>query len=131
MNAQTQYLEHQRQLLTALAARAEALLAAAAFREDSHHSICEQLQALCNAPSDESFYQQGQALLVKIVAAWPQLTPAIARDLFWFFGGDCLQFMPDEEIARFQTLDERRFELESAGQPFDYQKEKQKVFSLH
>lgn len=131
MNAHTNYLEYQRKLLANLTAKAESLLAEAAFREDTHHSICEQLQTLCNAPSDEFFYEQGQGLLVKIVAAWPQLTPAIARDLLWFFGGDCLQFMPDEEIARFQALDERRFELESAGQAFDYDREKQKVFGLH
>jgi hypothetical protein len=33
--------------------------------------------------------------------------------------------MPDEEIQLFQTLDERRYEAEQTGQPFDWNHEKQ------
>ena len=51
---------------------------------------------------------QGQELLCKIVAGYPQLMVLLPRDLLWFFGGDCLHFMPDDEIALFQTLDEQR-----------------------
>ena len=45
--------------------------------------------------------------------------------LLWFFGGDCLHFMPDEEIDLFQRLDERRYEAEERGETFDWNREKQ------
>jgi hypothetical protein len=43
----------------------------------------------------------------------------------WFFGGDCLHFMPDEEIQLYQQLDERRFAVEETGEDFDWATEKQ------
>ena len=33
--------------------------------------------------------------------------------------------MPDEEIALYQELDERRYAAEEAGEPFDWNMEKQ------
>jgi hypothetical protein len=33
--------------------------------------------------------------------------------------------MPDEEIALYQALDERRFEAEENDEPFDWNQEKQ------
>jgi len=45
--------------------------------------------------------------------------------LLWFFGGDCLHFMPDEEIELYQTLDERRYQAEQQGEVFDWNQEKQ------
>jgi len=49
----------------------------------------------------------------------------VPRDLLWFFGGDCLHFMPDDEIAVFQQLEERRYEAEQNDKPFDWNLEKQ------
>lgn len=72
-------------------------------------------------------FENGQTALCRIVSHFPQLMPHTARDLFWLFGGDCLHFMPDEEIAFFQRLDERRYECESEGQPFDYLMEKKRL----
>lgn len=67
------------------------------------------LQALANNElSGEDFYLAGQQLVCRIVAGYPQFTPNVARDLFWFFGGDCLHYLADEEIARFQAIDDAR-----------------------
>jgi len=51
----------------------------------------------------------------------------LPRDLLWFFGGDCLHFMPDEEIAFYQALDELRFSAEARGQIFNYAQAKKQL----
>ena len=79
----------------------------------------------------EDLSYEGQQLICKAVSAYPHITPLIPRDLFWFFGGDCLHFMPDEEIANYQQLDERRFEAEDKGEAFRFDEERAKVFGLH
>ncbi|MBB3168734.1 PA2817 family protein [Simiduia aestuariiviva] len=131
MSQPTTYLQHHIALINELISVAEKLLAMNTLREPQQEALYEQLQQLAKADADEDFYVLGQSILVKIVAAWPQLTPNISRDLFWFFGGDCLQYMPDEEIANYQALDEARHVADSADQPFDIATEKAKIFGLH
>lgn len=48
----------------------------------------------------------GQWLIAKIVSCYPHITPETPRDLFWYFGGECLHFLGDEEIQYFQNIDE-------------------------
>lgn len=79
----------------------------------------------------ESLLENGQLLISKIVACYPHITPHVPRELFWFFGGDCLHYMPDEEIAGYQRLDELRFEAEENGEEFDFEKERVRIFGLH
>ncbi|MET0356899.1 MAG: PA2817 family protein [Cellvibrio sp.] len=74
---------------------------------------------------------QGQQLLCRIVAGYPHLMPLVPRDLFWFFGGDCLHYMPDEEIAVFQQLDELRHEAKELQQAFSYEKARLSTMGLH
>lgn len=68
----------------------------------------------------DSAYDTGQDLLNKIGTHNPQLMPAIDRALFWFFGGNCMHFITDEEITRFQHLDEMAAEAEAEGREYDY-----------
>lgn len=75
--------------------------------------------------------QQGQILFCTLVRAYPHLVPLIDRDLFWYFGGDCLHFMPDEEIADFQRLDELRHEAETQNKNFNIEEERARIFKLH
>lgn len=65
-------------------------------------------------------YDDGQNMLVRMVRAYPQYVPLLARDLFWLFGGECLHYMTDEEMAQFQQLDETLAELEAKGEKVDY-----------
>ncbi len=74
---------------------------------------------------------QGQELLCKIVAGYPQLMHLLPRDLLWFFGGDCLHYMPDEEIKLFQLLDEQRHEAREANILFSYEQARAMIFGLH
>ncbi|AFU98027.1 PA2817 family protein [Simiduia agarivorans] len=131
METRLDYLAYHKHLIAQLAQRATELLESAPFREEAHSDLSKRLTALVNASPDDAFYTEGQACLCKIIAAWPQLTSSVARDLLWFFGGDCLQFMPDDEIRQFQTLDEARFEAESTGDTPDYGKLRQQIFGLH
>ena len=131
MSSKMSHFEYHQALLKELTDNASKLLAMDAFAEDQHTSIHDALVELCKRPADEQFYELGQDTLCKIVAAWPQLTPIIARDLFWFFGGDCLQYMPDHEIASYQRLDEARFDAESQAVDFDFKTAKGQIFGLH
>lgn len=74
---------------------------------------------------------QGQQLFCRIVAAYSHLMPLVPRDLLWFFGGDCLHYMPDEEIRIFQNLDEQRQEAIETNQPFSYENARLKSMGLH
>lgn len=73
----------------------------------------------------DSAYARGGDWLVHIFTHVPQLTPAIDRDLLWFFGGECLHFLTDEEISLFQQLDELEEENRQRGAVFDRQVAKQ------
>ena len=59
-----------------------------------------------NPDSVQGDQHPGQQLVTTIIARYPHITPIVPRDLFWYFGGDCLHFLGDEEIAFFQDLDE-------------------------
>jgi len=74
---------------------------------------------------------QGQYLFCRVVAAYPHLMPLVPRDLLWFFGGDCLHYMPDEEIRVFQELDEQRQQANETRQPFSYENARLKTLGLH
>ena len=82
--------------------------------------------ACAQAPS-EDFEQQGQYLLTQIITHYPHITPVVSRDLFWFFGGECLHYMGDDELARYQQLDE----MLNDEPELDYIEAKSKVFKLH
>ena len=51
---------------------------------------------------ERDMYLEGPALVSRLFTAYPDFAPTFPRDLLWFFGGECLHFMPDEEIAEFE-----------------------------
>jgi hypothetical protein len=113
-------LNHLRSILVALG-EAEQIL------DDSHAMFVERYdELLADLPeSPDSSLYLGQDLISQIFQRYPQIAHLVPRDLLWFFGGDCLHYMPDEEIALYQLLDERRFQAEENGQAFDWNQEKQ------
>jgi hypothetical protein len=84
-----------------------------------------------SAVGGASLLIQGQEILCKIVAGYPQLMPLLPRDLLWFFGGDCLHYMPDDEISVFQLLDEQRQEARETNSVFSYENARALAFGLH
>ena len=95
--------------------------------EESHLLFLErfdELRALLPIDPIESQYL-GQDMMSQVILRYPQIAHLVPRDLLWFFGGDCLHFMPDEELDLYQALEERRFEAEQNDEPFDWNQEKQ------
>ena len=95
--------------------------------EESHSLFLErfdELRALLPIDPIESQYL-GQDLMSQVILRYPQIAHLVPRDLLWFFGGDCLHFMPDEELGLYQALEERRYEAEQNDEPFDWNQEKQ------
>lgn len=78
-----------------------------------------------------SWLDNGQTLMCRIVGSYPHLMPLLYRDLLWFFGGDCLHYMPDEEINIFQQLDELRETAKSENQSFNYKETRAKLLGMH
>ncbi len=66
----------------------------------------EKLAELIAVADEESVLFETQQLISNFVGNFPQLTPLISRDLLWLLGGDCLHWMPDEEVELYQQLDE-------------------------
>lgn len=64
----------------------------------------------------------GQRLLSFIVSRFQDIMPHVPRDLFWYFGGDCLHFLGDDEIQSFQDLEDSFYEQLTAEHPVEYHK---------
>lgn len=89
------------------------------------------LTQLQQQPQGIDFLEQGQVLMCRVVGSYPHLMPLLYRDLLWFFGGDCLHFMPDEEIAIFQRLDEQREEAKQEQRVFSYKEARARSKGMH
>ncbi|QXE11150.1 MULTISPECIES: PA2817 family protein [Pseudomonas] len=95
--------------------------------EESHALFLERFdELLASLPIDpiESQYL-GQDILTQVITRYPQIAHLIPRDLLWFFAGDCLHYLSDEEIDLYQALEERRYEAEQNDESFDWNQEKQ------
>ncbi|MFK0087725.1 PA2817 family protein [Pseudomonas sp. NPDC090755] len=113
-------LDHLRSILVALGEAEQ-------VPEESHALFLERFDELREQlPVDQLESQYlGQDLMCQVIQRYPQIAHLVPRDLLWFFGGDCLHFMPDEELDLYQALEERRYEAEQNGEPFDWNQEKQ------
>jgi hypothetical protein len=89
------------------------------------------LDELARNSQAADWLENGQMLMCRIVGSYPHLMPLLYRDLLWFFGGDCLHYMPDDEISVFQQLDELRETAKSEGQPFNYKETRAKLMGMH
>ncbi|AMA45212.1 PA2817 family protein [Pseudomonas monteilii] len=115
-----QLLQHLRTILVALGEAEQ-------VPDESHALFLERFDdLLAQLPQDplESQYL-GQDLMCQVIQRYPQIAHLVPRDLLWFFGGDCLHFMPDEELHVYQQLEERRYEAERNDEPFDWHQEQQ------
>ncbi len=74
-------------------------------------------------------YEEGPALISTLFTHAPEFAPLFPRDLLWFIGGDCLHYMPDEEMQTFQTLEELRVAA-ADNADFDYRAERAKLLNL-
>ncbi len=99
---------------------------------EDDQELISTLNLLCEIDSyTETSNQQGQWLVGRIISAYSHLTHVLPRDILWFFGGDCLHYMPDEEINFYQQLDELRFAAEKADGDFDYAQARENLSKAH
>ena len=95
---------------------------------DSADSLRELAVAFENVASSETdLYEKGPALIFRLFETYPDFAPTFPRELLWFLGGECLHFMPDEEIAVFQQLDELRGAAQIKGEVLDFQAARAKL----
>ncbi|MBB3104377.1 PA2817 family protein [Azomonas macrocytogenes] len=122
----TPYFEHNLALLTHLRSILLAIGESEQISEESHQLFLERFdELLAKLPAFPEERHSGQDLICQVFQRYPQIAHLVPRDLLWFFGGNCLHFMPDEEIAMFQNLEDRRYEAENNGEPFNWSQELQ------
>ena len=80
--------------------------------------------------SGAGLYADGRTLVDRLFTTYPDFSPTFPRELLWFLGGDCLHFMPDEEIAIYQQLEERRAESAARGEIIDFVAARAKLLKL-
>lgn len=95
---------------------------------DPLRELADALSAL--APGSPDFYENGSLLLSRLFTTYPELAPLLPRQLLWFFGGDCLHFMADEEIDQCQQLDEMRREAAAQGEVLNLREARAKLMNL-
>ena len=111
-----QYASHCRELLKQFAGdtikRTEHLP-----ESDSLRELAAAFGELSDGTRD--LYVDGPALVSRLFTTYPDFAPSFPRDLLWFLAGECLHYMPDEEIAAYQQLDEMRAEAAAQGKVLD------------
>lgn len=77
-------------------------------RDEAHERLLARFERLLEGMETHSTDYEflGREFLVTVQSQFPDLWPLVDRRLLWFFGGDCLHFLTDEEIAAFQAGDE-------------------------
>ena len=129
MTTSQSYFQHHQALLQALLQHCMQTLP---FSSEQANEVDLELLAMLQRLSEaqqrtEDYDSDGQSLICRIVGQYSHITPAVNRDLFWYFGGDCLHYMGNEEIELYQQLDE----LLHDGEAVDYNEARAKVFKLH
>ena len=96
--------------------------------DDALRQLAEGFSDLASGKLD--LYRDGPALVSRLFTTYPEFAPSFPRDLLWFFGGDCLHFMPDEEIERYTRLDEQRREAVERGEAFNWREARASLLGL-
>jgi len=119
-----QYLQHCREQFSLFS---ETLLARTASLDES--DSLRELALAFEAVAGEggSLYTKGPALIARLFDTYPDFAPTFPRELLWFLGGECLHYMPDEEILVFQSLDLQRTEAQKRGEVLDFQAARAKL----
>jgi len=122
-----QYLKHCLELLSDFAhtmvTRTEHLP-----EDDSLRAVTAAFQALANGEGD--LYVDGASLVTRLFTTYPDFAPTLPRELLWFLGGDCLHYMPDDEIDTFQQLAELRSAAAARGETLDLRSARAKLLNL-
>ncbi len=97
------YFTFHQQLLSEFAARLPEALSEV-VQEEQKLELIANLETACQELKRDRALAQNW--LFSFICMQPQLNPLVPRDLLWFIGGDCLHFLIDEEIERFQKIED-------------------------
>ncbi|SRR6056297_932544 len=97
--------------------------------EDPLRDLAASFKAL--AEGHEDLYRIGPSLVSRLFTTYPEMAPMLPRELLWFFGGDCLHFMPDDEIDEYQRLEEQRIEAAANGEVIDLKQARARLIRRH
>ena len=112
--------EQFKQFSSTFMARTESLEATDSLRE-----LAVSFDSAAKGESD--LYQCAPALVERLFTTYPDFAPTFPRELLWFLGGECLHYMPDEEISLYQQLDEMRDTAQISGKVLDFQAARAKL----
>ena len=90
--------------------------------------LSAQFADLAGRPRD--VMDEAPPLVARMLTIAPQLAEHFPRDLLWYLGGECLHFMPDEEIERLTALDDQRRAAVSQGQDFNWREARASALGL-
>ncbi|WP_279248288.1 PA2817 family protein [Candidatus Marimicrobium litorale] len=123
-----QYLKHNLSVLEAFSA---ALATRTRELPDGHplHELAREFRAL--SETQTNLYPQGHTLVARLFNTFNEFAPTFPRSLLWFFGGDCLHYLTDEEISQFQQLDELRLAAAERGEVLDLEQARAANDTLH
>jgi len=96
--------------------------------EDSLRELAVAFSRLTSGASD--LYSEGRNLVSRLFTTYPDFSPTFPRELLWFLGGDCLHYMPDDEIQLYQHLEEERHDFAAQGKVIDFAKARAKLLKL-
>ena len=116
----TNDLNHNLVLLDILRSILVAVGDAEQIPEESHALFLERFDDMRSSLPVDPINSQCQ-----VIERYPQIAHLVPRDLLWYFGGACFNFLSDEELDMYQALEERRHEAELNDEPFDWNQEKQ------
>ena len=122
-----QYLQH---CLALLSDFAQTMITRTAHlpEDDSLRSLAEAFGALADSGAD--LYTEGSNLITRLFTTYPDFAPTLPRELLWFFGGDCLHYMPDDEIEQYQQLEEKRLAAAARGETLNLRAARAKLLKL-
>lgn len=77
-------------------------------RDEEAERLLARMERLADALAtlDPDYEHLGREVITGLQQRFPELWPLVDRELLWFFGGDCLHYLDDEEIAAYQARDE-------------------------
>jgi len=122
-----QYAQHCQQLLEEFASTTEKRLEHLP-EGDSLRELGARFKSLAGGEGD--LYADAPALISRLFTTYPDFAPAFPRDLLWFFGGECLHYMPDEEINAYQKLDEMRLDAAQRGETLNLREARASLMGL-
>lgn len=126
-------IEYYRQLVTQLQQQCLAIVPNhPGHTEESNQQLLDDLQAvLADFGHGPDYIELAGQILQRIISHYPDITPVMHRDLLWFCGGQCLHYLGDEEMDRYQLLEDRYFEKAAAEPNTRYRDLRAQIFGLH